>query len=86
MSLQIVTQAFLIGESPNMDVNDKVFGLIDNFHETVLSHVKLHWTNFCQLYKETHILEKFLSEQIYASAAQQRSPMEGQFGKLGETV
>jgi hypothetical protein len=73
MSLRIVTQAFLIGESQNMDVDDKVFGLIDNFHETVLSHVKLDRTNFCQLYKDTHNLEKFPSERIYASAAQQRA-------------
>jgi hypothetical protein len=69
-SLRIITRAFLIGESENTDVDDKVFGLIDNFHETILTHVNTDRTTFCQLYKETHNLDKFPSERIHSGGIQ----------------
>ena len=68
-SLRIVTRAFLIGESENTDVDDKVFRLIDNYHDSFLKHVHLHRMQLYQLYKETHNLEKFPSEQAHGPSA-----------------
>ena len=68
-SLRIVTKAFFIGELENTDVDNKGFGLIDNYHESILLHTNLHRMLFYQLYKETHNLEKFLSEQAHGPSA-----------------
>lgn len=72
-SLRIITRAFLIGESDDTDVDDKVFGLIDNFHETILGHANIERTAFCELYKVTHNLERFPSDRINFGGTQQQS-------------
>jgi hypothetical protein len=70
-SLRIITRAFLIGDSDETDVDNKVFALIDNCHESLLVHANIERTAFLQLYKETHNLENFPSNSQQSPSSQQ---------------